>query len=259
MWPFKRKPFLDAETADWHIENFEWLVACFAQYKCLTQAQLVLPLPGYFPNDGETGHALAERIFLQVKSYALIDWPVKLVQDPANHKPSRSMFAVVEARSVLGTFQASTDNIPEISYAANLIDNPVSLVATFAHEVGHLIVHSAPSAPICDDDELEFLTDLAAVYLGFGIFLANSSFSSEQWRDDATGTQGWRTQRQGYLPEADLVFATALFVMVKGLDPSEAKSCLKPHLAKCFDAALLDLKDRQTDINRIAALEATYP
>lgn len=256
MWPFKRKPFLDPETADWHIENFEWLVKCFASSKSLTHAQLVLPKPGYFPNDGETGHPLAERIFDQVKAYAQIDWPVRLVQRPANRKPSRSMFEVTQGRSILGTFQASLDNIPEISYAANLLEDPISLVATLAHEVGHLIVHSAPAIPICDTDEMEFLTDLTAVYLGFGIFLANSSFTTDAWRDDAMGTQGWRTQRQGYLPEPDLVFATALFIVTKDLDPAEARACLKPRLAKSFDTCLLDLEDRREAIARIKALEA---
>jgi hypothetical protein len=255
MWPFKRKPFLDPETADWHIENFEWLVEGFAKSKSLTQSQLVLPKPGFFPNDGETGHALAERIFEQVKQYALIEWPVRLVQREAIRKASRSMFDVNTGRSILGTFQPSLDNVPEISYAANLVDEPISLIATLAHELGHLVVHSTAKEPICEPDEEEFLTDLAAVYLGFGIFLANSAFETEQWRDDAMGTQGWRTNRQGYLPESDLVFATALFVLVKGLDPKEARTSLKPRLVKSFDAALLDLMDRQLDIDRISALE----
>lgn len=257
MWPFKRKPFLDPETADWHIENFEWLVRCSASSKSLTQARLVLPKVGYFNTDGEKGHALAERIFAQVKDYAQIgDWPIKLVAIAPNRKPSRSLFEVVQNRGVLGTFETSLENIPQISYASNLVDDPVTLVSTLAHEIGHMLIHGAPLAPICETDETEFLTDLAAVYMGFGVFLANNSFTTEQWRDDGMGTQGWRTQRQGYLPEPDLVFATALFIAVKGLDPAEARTCLKPHLAKSLDAALLDLKERRGDVDRIAKLEA---
>jgi hypothetical protein len=255
MWPFKRKPFLDPETADWHIENFEWLVSCYATSKALTHSQLILPKPGFFPNDGERGHALAERIFEQVKRYALIDWPVRLVQGDATPKQGRGLFEVSQGRSILGTFSASTDNIPEISYAANLVNEPISLIATFAHELGHLLVHGAPKAIICEADEEECLTDLAAIYLGFGVFLANTAFESEQWRDDASGTQGWRTNRRGYLPEADIVFALALFVTVKGIDPSDVRSTLKGRLVKSFDEARLDLNDRAADIARIRALE----
>jgi hypothetical protein len=255
MWPFKRKPFLDPETADWHIENFEWLVSCYAKSKCLTQSQLVLPKPGFFSNDGETGHALAERIFEQVKQYALIDWPVRLVKRDAIQKSGRSLFEVNQGRSILGTFHSTTDNIPEISYAANLVNEPISLIATLAHELGHLLIHGAPKKPICEADEEEFLTDLAAIYLGFGVFLANSAFETEQWRDDALGTQGWSTSRQGYLPESDIVFALALFVSVKELDPADVKATLKPRLVKSFEEAILDLRDRQSDIARIQRLE----
>ena len=63
MWPFKRRPLIDPETADWHLENFEGLVRCYAENESLADANLLLPKPGFFPNDGERGHALAERIF----------------------------------------------------------------------------------------------------------------------------------------------------------------------------------------------------
>ena len=54
-------------------------------------------------------------------------------------------------------------------------------------------------------------------------------------------TQGWRMGRSGYLPEQDLVFATALFIAVKDLDPTSAYQCLKPHLAKLLKRGLRDL------------------
>jgi hypothetical protein len=257
MWPFKRKPFLDPETADWHIENFEWLVKCFAKSKALTRSRLILPQPGFFPNDGEVGHDLAERIFEQIKGYSLVNWPVKLVKRAPIRRTTSVEFEVLKSKCILGTFRSNLHDIPEISYAANLIEEPVSLIATLAHELGHYVIHGAPALPICAHDEIEFLTDLTAVYLGFGVFMVNSAFGTQTWRDVATGTQSTMTSRQGYLPEADLIFANALFVTVKGLDPLEARSALKPRLQKQFDAALLDLVDRQSDVERIMAYEAT--
>lgn len=29
IWPFKSKPLLDEETANWHLNNFEWLVSAY--------------------------------------------------------------------------------------------------------------------------------------------------------------------------------------------------------------------------------------
>ena len=164
MWPFKRIPLIDPESADWHLENFEWLVRCYAENESLADAKLILPKPGFFPNDGERGHALAERIFNQVKAYCQIaDWPAELIPGNPVREPGRALHDVVP--------------------------------------------------------------------------------------DDALGTQGWRTRRHGYLPEKDLVFATAIFIRAKNLDPDE------PHLAKDLNRALQDLDARAVDIERIRSIE----
>jgi hypothetical protein len=81
MWPFARKRIVDADTAAWHLENFTWLIEQFGP-DLFFRTKLVLPRPGYFVTDGEKGHALAERIFTQVKSYCDMDaWNVDLVVD----------------------------------------------------------------------------------------------------------------------------------------------------------------------------------
>jgi hypothetical protein len=259
IWPFKRKPLLDEEATDWHLENFEWLVSCYAANQSLSAATLVLPKPNFFLADGEKGHAKAERIFAQVKEYCQIaDWPTELVRGDPFLASGRTLFEVQHGKSVLGTYDGYTSNKIRITYAPNLLENPQALIATLAHEIGHGIIHAAPKKPICADDEHEFLTDLAAVYLGFGVFLANTAFQFTQWRDDALGTQGWQSSRSGYLPEADLVFATAIFIRAKRIDPTEARSCLKPHLASMLDKALRDLDARETDIARIRSLEARH-
>lgn len=70
--------------------------------------------------------------------------------------------------------------------------------------------------------------------------MANCAFVFEQYRDSGSGTQGWRTQRSGYLPERDLVFDLALFLTAKSQDASAALPCLKPHLADCLKTAMKD-------------------
>ena len=257
MWPFKRKPLLDAETADWHIDNFEWLTRNYAASTKLNKVRLVLPKEGFFPADGEQGHALALRIFARIKVYADInDWPVDLEMGASLQQKSRSLLQVRGGAEALGTFEAAAGNRMTIRYAPELLRSPQALIATLAHEVGHVIIASAPEEPICEPDEIEFLTDLAAVWLGFGVFLANTAFTFQQWRDDAMGTQGWSSERQGYLPENDLVFALALFLSVKQLDPTEAGSALKPHLASVLKKALTDLDGRKEEIGRIRAAAA---
>lgn len=130
---------------------------------------------------------------------------------------------VAPQKHALGTFGVAGNRI-QISYVPELLERPDQLIATFAHELAHYLLATKHSEPPCADDEKEFLTDLTAVYLGFGVFLANARFNFEGL------VHGWRMARSGYLPEADLIFALALFIEAKGVDPDLALGCLKPHL-----------------------------
>ena len=51
---------------------------------------------------------------------------------------------------------------------------PESLISTFAHEFAHYLIHSV-DAPTPGGEELEeHATDLVAVFMGFGVFLAST-------------------------------------------------------------------------------------
>lgn len=251
MWSFKRKPIVDPDTAEWHADNFAWLTSSFGGNGALA-ATLVLPKPGFFPSQGEKGHDRALRIFERVKQYCgMENWPVELVPD---HNPAAiessplSLSAPVHGKHAHGTFSV-TGGAVQISYAPSLLGHPERLIATFAHELAHYLLATARTSPPCADDEHEFLTDLAAVYLGFGVFMANSVLDFEPLQDGLW--HGWRMGRSGYLPEQDLVFATALFIAVKDLDPSSAYQCLKPHLSKLLKRGLRDLTYDRRLINQI--------
>jgi hypothetical protein len=244
MWPFARKPIVDDETAVWHVDNFAWLIRRFAGAEGLTHSKLILPRPGFFITDGELGHAFARRIFEQTKAYCgMSDWEVDLIPDdnPLAEQAAPSLAMIEPQKHAIGTFGVAGNRIV-ISYVPALLKRPDNLIATFAHELAHYLLATARSEPPCEPDEREFLTDLAAVYLGFGVFLANARFQHEAYVDGPL--QGWRIARSGYLPEADLIFALALFLQVKSLDPASALACLKPHLATMLKRTLSDLARR---------------
>jgi hypothetical protein len=241
MWPFTRKPIVDQETAAWHVDNFAWLTRRFGGSEGLTHSKLIPPKPGFFITDGEAGHSFAQRIFDQTKAYCgMSDWEVDLVADnnPLAEQAAPSLAMIAAQKHALGTFGVAGNRIV-ISYVPDLLKRPDHLIATFAHELAHYLLATARDEPPCEEDEREFLTDLAAVYLGFGVFLANARFQHEGYVDGPL--QGWRIARSGYLPEADLIFALALFLQVKGFDPTPALACLKPHLASMLKRTLSDL------------------
>ena len=47
---------------------------------------------------------------------------------------------------------------------------------------------------------------------------------------------GWRMGHSGYLPEADLIFALALFLQAKSLNPDLALACLNHISPRCCGA-----------------------
>jgi hypothetical protein len=246
MWPFTRKPIVDDDTAAWHVENFAWLVRQFGGAAGLAHAKLVLPAQGFFVTDGETGHAFAVRIFDQVKAYCgMADWEVDLVPDDnplAAERGIGSLAMVAPQKHALGTFGVAGNRIV-ISYVPALLKRPDHLIATLAHELAHYLLATTREQPPCEDDEREFLTDLAAVYLGFGVFLANGRFYHESYQ--AGTMHGWRMGHSGYHPEPDVIFALALFIQIKMIDPAPALSCLKPHLAAMLRRTWRDFAKRE--------------
>jgi hypothetical protein len=251
MWPFGAKPIVDADTAAWHVENFEWLARQFSGGDAFARTSLVLPRPGFFTTGGEKGHARGLRIFAQVKSHSgMSDWDVDLVPDnnPLAHRAPLSFGMIAPRRHALGTFGVSGNRI-QISYVPALLQQPEQFIATMAHELAHYLLATAGERPICADDENECLTDLAAVFMGFGVFLANARFTMETYVDGPL--QGWRWGRAGYLPEADLIFALALFLRAKDLEAEEACNGLKPHLATMLRKAMRQLPAAHADVTRI--------
>lgn len=237
MWPFKPKPLLDDDAAAWHLENFTWLIEEFSP-AAFARTQLILPTAKYFPTNGEKAHDLALVIFDQVKTYCgMAAWDVDLVADanPLAEEAALSLAMVAPQKHAVGTFGVAGNRI-QISYVPSLLKQPHRLIATFAHELAHYLLATARSRPPCDEDEMEFLTDLTAVYLGFGVFLANGRFRFEALNDGTL--HGWRLGHMGYLPETDLIFALSLFIAAKAADPAPALACLKPHLAAMLKRAL---------------------
>jgi hypothetical protein len=102
------------------------------------------------------------------------------------------------------------------------------MIATFAHELGHYVMSTATTAPPGGWELHELHTDIAAVWLGFGLFLANSARSFSQFQ--SAGEMGWSSRTQGYLSEPALVTATAIAERLAGRDPIGAEPFLKPYL-----------------------------
>ena len=93
----------------------------------------------------------------------------------------------------------------------------MALIATIAHELAHERLRGEGRIA-CDRPDYEPLTDLLTVYLGLGIFTANSAFEFSQ------NAYSWGTRRMGYLTEPMFGYALACYAWMRGEgDPAWAR------------------------------------
>jgi hypothetical protein len=191
----------------------------------LKQSELVLPTPEFFPRTDTEGHARAQFVFERVKELARMpEWPCKLVAQPPRPDARVSDIAFLKQSGglPLGTFGVDGNEVV-ITYDPGSLDDPISLVSTLAHELSHYLLSSKGEPPGGWDNH-EFATDLAVVYLGFGLFSATTAFRYY------SGSHAWGYSRQGYLSQSELTFALAVFVALRDQPISDLKPWLAPHL-----------------------------
>jgi hypothetical protein len=230
-WLFGRRNFLSAEDEAWHFETWLWFLQNFGGLAALRARKTVNATREFFPPTEATGHARAEHIFECVKQHAgMASWPCSLLEQPKRPKALVGQYTALRpvARHLpLGTFLAR-DGVATISYDPDLLDEPAVMVSTLAHELAHYLLYNAPTEPPGGEVMHEYATDLATVFLGFGLFGANRAFEFSQHGDSIS--QGWQMQSRGYLSERDWIFGLAVYVTLRDEDPRLLKTLLKPHL-----------------------------
>ena len=120
-----------------------------------------------------------------------------------------------EYSGAAGLYFSTTSKETRKKIAINIsqFKNPTKLVATIAHELGHVILLGGGKISR-DDKDHEYLTDLITVFFGLGIFTANSAFQFSQWQDHSH--QGWSASRLGYMSEETFAYSLAGYAWIRG-------------------------------------------
>jgi len=113
-------------------------------------------------------------------------------------------------------------------------NNPESLIAVLAHEVTHKVLFDRN---IRQDDRdshaYEVLTDVAAIYLGFGKLLLNGYwFQTQDYLPDAVRT---RTHQFGYISLHQVAFVHAFVQHAMGATPADLRNGLSPYARAVVD------------------------
>ncbi len=220
----KPKPFLDAPRRDWQFEAFAWLLRNCGGHSRFLDTTLVLPVEEHFPDRGMKGHAAVAALFRRVRDHAgMADWPCMV--EPLTGEP----------RSTAGTDRIRVIHYDPASW------QPVLLVASFAHELASYLVESFDEPPPGGDALRDHAIDLATVFIGFGVFMANSAAECVTWN----------------LNESELVHALALFCLLRKADTDAVEQHLNPHIRKYLRLAALDLGQYAARFQALRATVAT--
>ena len=254
---YRARPLIDAHAAGWIIDTYSWFLSQFVGAEHEAQRVLVQPTDEFFPIQHRSeGRAI--EIFEAVRSLAgMEDWPCRLeeqVERPDKLHPA--LIVVPEGDAALGTFSVPGEwgDGAVITYDPALVREPVRLIATFAHELTHYLLATSRSAPPGGESFEERATDLGAVFLGFGVFMANSAFEFRTYEED--GWSGWQVAGGGYLREDQLAFALALFLLVHGMEAERAAPYLDPNPRKYLKLALRQLAGAPEEVERLRAMHA---
>jgi len=195
---------------EWVDGRFTWLQTRLGEALPRT-LPVVCPTPDFFPDPYSGTDEDAHAIFRRVAVYMNVD-PQTLQLAFYNRGPE----IVRNERGAAGLYAqggTESDKRPQILVDRSQSENPMSLVATLAHEIGHEILLGGGLVTREDDDH-EPLTDLLTVFLGLGIFSANATIHDSGW--SRNGWHGWKTARLGYLDQPTYGYALARFAHTRG-------------------------------------------
>lgn len=262
IWPFRRKFLLDEETRDWMFEHAHWLLVHHAHRSALASTRLLPLSERLFPLDDLGGHGAATRLLQHVKGYAFVDHlRVTLKADPtsgrfdqsgAGHVPQPRMTAA-------GTYRFTGFNT-EITYDKRLVDRPAELIAVLAHEISHAVLAFGSDRPAPSEAD-EMLTDLTAVFLGFGFYLMVFRYETKVASPEVA--RAWQAYFSEYMNLREICFATALFAVLKGDEPAatlrHAGTVVGPDARAHLKSAFADLQHEGQRVEALRSAMATLP
>lgn len=249
----------EEDTIDWIFDaSHYWLESLGGFSSFATGTTIVTPTEENFPVDLElSGHELAQDYFAFAQEHArLTEWPFLLVPDRAPNvadalrgMPHHMTSAPKSKEEPARLEEGDPLTIP---YDASQRGEPVHLVATMARGMSHYLLHDAPSE-LPEADEREYFVDLGAIFLGFGIFLANSSFHFQQTEEGMM--VGWGYSRRGALSELDVSYALAVVATLLEVPDREVMGHLKRNPKGFFKSARKHIrKKRAAEVDRLRAI-----
>ncbi len=201
----------DPVAKRWVEDRLKWLSEQFGLH-ILLERPIVLPTAEFFPDHWDGTPRTLHQMFRRVCEYMDVDSDtveLKLYADrsPGSFSHLDSALDPTEGFAA-GIWQGSEEPWQKavVRIERSTLDRPADLIGTMAHELAHERLLGEKRAER-DSFDNELLTDLTAVYHGFGVFLANNPRKSTGELSHWPGTKLYRPE---YISEPMLGYALAL-------------------------------------------------
>lgn len=206
FWPEYVCP-VDPETRRWIDGRWDWLQREFGPDRP-RKSPVVLATPEFFPDEYDETEDAARRLLDRLCGYMDIDpGRVQLsLYDDQSPMAGQPLYAG-SWNGTVGLYLRDGDAFC-IGVEWNDLADPLALVATMAHELGHvhLLGHERVSPDAVDHEPL---TDLLTVYFGLGVITSSAVIREKSWQDGQLS--GWQVSRRGYLTMPAYGYALARF------------------------------------------------
>ena len=227
MLLFSAKLPVSDEERVWVDDGFKQLEKLLGRRRMI-DAKVIEPTAEHFPDPYSKTLEALEQLFSRVCGYMGVNRAtIRLEVFPDETEELRQMLPSWSgdgqkgaAGLYLHAHQQSSaadaddpDDGMVVAIRNSMMNDPMSLIATVVHELGHVILLGG-GLMTADTDDQEPMTDLLTVFLGLGIFTANSAARFKQFQNDRK--IGWSMKRLGYLPEPVFGYALARFANERG-------------------------------------------
>lgn len=224
---FRPRSFLDTVRREWQFAVFAWMLRNSGGYPKFQETALVLPTEEFFPDQAMSGHAGVASLFRRLREHAgMADWPCTVEPDEKAERP----------------WLSGTSGTPVIRYRPAALE-PNALAATLTRELARYYVETLeeppPGGPACAESAIE----IAAVFMGFGVFMTNASL-------EGAGLD---------LNEGELAHALALFCLLRRIPHAPLAAHLNPHLRKHLRLAAHDLAQHNASFHALRSILPVSP
>lgn len=254
---FRSKPLFDEGSTQWFFDTYSWALRNFGSDIFHEDTLLVTPTDRFFPDRDGSAEERAVSAFDRVRAYAgMQGWPCEVAAlapgMPPSPAPPVEFGAAPRGPQAVVSVGGEGRGIP-VAFDPALVRKPQVLIAIFAQQLAFHLGRAAREGSPGGDELFGPTTDLLAVFMGFGLFLANSALTV--CRSGCSGS-AVSVQALGYLTEEEFAYALAIFCVLKKIPAGEVEPHLKKTLRPIFRKAAKEITtSRAEEIRHLSELD----